>query len=95
MRLWGWTDAGNFDLFLQLTTTRELTRHEDDPVAGHRQLQRRFVGTVVFLDEGRRHGRHAWMRHQSLESKTSAGHRFLIAIAKRHANDDRRAGNRW
>ena len=95
MRLWGWTDAGNFDLFLQLTTTRELTRHEDDPVAGHRQLQRRFVGAVALLNKSRRYRGHTRMRHESFESKTSAGHRFLIPVAKRHANDDRRAGNRW
>ena len=35
------------------------------------------------------------MRHESFESKTSAGHRFLIPVAKRHANDDRCAGHRW
>jgi hypothetical protein len=95
MRLWGWTDAGNFDVFLQRTATLSFTRHEDDPIAGHRELQRRLVYSVALLDEGRHHRCHAGMRHQSLESKTSAGHRFLIAIAKRHANDHRRAGDRW
>ena len=50
---------------------------------------------VAALGHGGGHRRHAGMRHQSFEPQARAGHRLLIAIAKRQANDDWRAGNRW
>jgi hypothetical protein len=53
--------------FLNLAAARQLAGDEQDPVAGHRELQWRFVLAVAALGHGGGHRRHAGMRHQSFE----------------------------
>ena len=87
--------ARDFDSLLQLTTVGELTGDEQDPVAGHRELQRRVVCAIATLDNLGDDWRHAGMGHQALEAQSRASHGFLIGVTKHHARDDRCADERW